>query len=145
MLDELYTAIAAIIERRRDEQKINAAWVANEAMQTVDPDVISIPCVYAASLEHAKQYARGLLRKTFDPVEGESPQHELFTELQWRYPTRRPRGEEPVYVLREAMVEDDVEYNVERFLASSEALERHARALRAWWVRHKKLARWHSQ
>lgn len=138
MLEELYTVISVIIERRRDEKKINAGWVAKEAMQTVDPDTVSIPCVYAASFEHSKQYARGLLRKTFDPVEEDSPQHELFTELQWRYPMRRPRGAEPAYVLREAMIEDDVDYNVERFLASSEALERHARALLAWWARHKK-------
>jgi hypothetical protein len=75
-----------------------------------------------------------------DPVVEDSPQHELFTGLQWRYPTRRQRGEEPSYVLRDSMSADDVDYNEQRFLSASVALADHARALRAWWNGRKKTA-----
>lgn len=165
-MDKLYNAIAEIIETRRGEPSINAMWVAHEAMQKVDPDRISVPCVYGGCSEHAKQYARGLLRKKFNPVAPENPQHELFTKLQWRYPAARDdlRGEresralellengdvknlaegrqqaasempsdDPSYLLRDKMSEEDVEYNVRHFRLASEALAKHADALQSWW------------
>jgi hypothetical protein len=57
-MDELYEVIAAIIERRRDEPRINAAWVANEACQTVDPARVSVTCIYNAALEQARMVLR---------------------------------------------------------------------------------------
>lgn len=135
-MDELYELIAAIVERDRDEPDINAGWVAHEAMQTVDPDRVSVPCVYGGCSEHAKQYARGLLRKKFeihpDDIE-KNPQLELFTALQWRYPRRPVRGEDRSYVLLDLMIDDDVDYNEQWLLNVSEATAKHARALRAYW------------
>ena len=135
-MEELYRVIASIIENRRDESRINAAWVANEALQQADPTRTSPPGVYGFAIEHAKQHARGLLRKSFDPSEPENPQHELFTVLQWRYPAARDKSDpadQPSYVLREYMSKDDVRFNVMHFRMASEALAKHADALQSWW------------
>lgn len=139
-MDELYSVIAGIIEARREEGRINASWVANEALKVVDPERVSVTCVYNGCLEHAKQHARGLLGKKFDKVENNDPQFELFTELQWRYPVRPERGIERSYVLLEQMTEDDVDYNEQRFLSAAEEFGKHARALRAWWNGRRKSA-----
>jgi hypothetical protein len=139
-MSELYAIIDNIIENRRDETHINAPWVANEAMKIVDPDRLSVPCVYAGCVEHAKQYAMSRLRKKFEATDDDNVQFELFTELQWRYPIRPVKGVERSYVLRENMTDDDVDYNEERFLLASESLGKHARALRAWWNGRRKSA-----
>lgn len=132
-MSELYDVIDNIIENEKDEVGISAPWVANKAMITVDPNRISVPCVYFGCLEHAKQYAMRKLGKKFDATDNDNPQFELFTELQWRYPKRPVPDAERRYILLEYMVEDDIEYNETRFLLASESLAKHARALRAYW------------
>lgn len=134
-MDELYNAIAAAIERRNGEPRVSASWVANEAIIKIDPGRISVPAIYAAALEHAKQHARALLRKTFDPREEDNPQHELFTKVQAYYPAARSKRDDPEYVRRDydCMSQEDVDYNASRLGAASEALAKHRDALLAWW------------
>ena len=104
-MDDFHNTIAEIIERRRDESRINPSWVANEAMKKWDPGREAHPCIYHGSFEHAKDVAREQLRDKFNPVESDAPQHELFTELQWRYPVARddvtPRNALAIKLLEE--------------------------------------------
>lgn len=132
----LYNAIAAAIERRNGEPRISASWVANEAIMKIDPGRISVPAIYAAALEHAKQHARALLRN--------NPQHELFTKVQAYYPAARSKRDDPEYVRRDydCMSQEDVDYNALRLGAASDALAKHRDALLAWWdMRPKKAER----
>ncbi len=91
-MDELYATAAAIIERRRDELKINAGWVANETLRAIDPDRISVPSVYLAAGEHIKQYARSLFGKTFDATQEDKPQPWLSMSKKWHW---EPQGNRP--------------------------------------------------
>lgn len=52
--------------------------------------------------------------------------------LQDRYPASRTRDQEPVYVLREHMSSNDVQFNVHRMRAVGGRLLQHADALEAW-------------
>jgi hypothetical protein len=93
---------------------------------------------YAGCHLQVRQMARQELRKKHDPNarvqdELDSGQGEFFDDtLQPRYPRRVPKGEEPVYVLRELMDDEDVDYNEMRMRRGGMALLRHADALRAW-------------
>lgn len=141
-MDELYNAIAAVIERRHGEPRISASWVANEALMKIDPGRVSVPAIYAGCLEHAKQHARALLRKTLDPIDKDNPQHELFTQLQPYYPAARSKGKDPEYVRLDydCMSQDDSYHNVSRFRRTSEALSEHADALETWELMRPKKA-----
>lgn len=141
---ELSDAINGIIANNRTAPKIFPTWVANEAMLKIDPDRVSPPAVYQGCLLYARQLARDWLRKTFerddDSEAGPAAQHELFPELQARYPTRRNKGGEEQYVLLDDMSADDVAYNVSRLRSEAEAKGKHADALEAWGRKHRRRA-----
>lgn len=139
--DELSNAIGEIIINSRTTSRIHPTWVANEAMAKLDPKRASPPAVYRGCLMYARQMARDRLRKTFecdDETAAEATQHELFPELQARYPVRRAKGGEEQYVLLDLMTVDDVAYNVTRLRLESQSKEKHATALEAWGQKHAK-------
>jgi hypothetical protein len=134
-MDEMTTAIAAIIEARcAADDRIRPSWVAQEAMQKFDPGRVTHIAIYATASEGAKQIARRLLRKA-DPVAEDNPQRELFTgHLQSFYAAARSNGDDPEFVRRDyaVMTSDDSKYNIDRMRAQSDALAQHADALETW-------------
>lgn len=129
---ELHEVLARIYERRSDEIRVSAAWLATEAMIELDPERISPSRVYGAAHLELRQLARSILRHAADPAEEGAEQHELFPGLQRRYPSAES-GEEPVYVKLEHLTEDDVRFNVARLRAEATTKLAHADALEAWW------------
>jgi hypothetical protein len=135
----LVEIVARIVDLRRDQGRISPSWVATEAMLQIDPEKViqqRFPLAYLASHLELRQIARSVCRGLFeddDDKSGDSRQHELFPDLQWRYPAAKSKDqEEPEYVLRELMEPEDVYYNVSRLRAEAETKLRHADALEAW-------------
>jgi hypothetical protein len=130
--------ISKIIHTRRDQQRISPSWVATEAMLEIDPSRVSLPLVYLGCHLELRQIARGALRLHFedpaDPSEDEEAQHEMFPDLQWRYPAARQRGAdaEPEYVRLEEMTKADIAFNVKRLRREGRAKLAHADALEAF-------------
>lgn len=133
---ELADLVLGVIERHRDEVRVSPSWVANEVMEHLDPERVSVELVYAGCHLELRQIARGLLRGKFDPPGApiEEEQHDLFPELQKRYPVPRKRGEEPVYVLLEHLTPPEAAFNVSRLRGEAGAKLRHADALEAYML-----------
>jgi hypothetical protein len=129
---ELHDLVQGIIDQAGGQIWIDPAWIATGVMAMVDPERVSPPLVYQGCHLQLRQIARQHLRGAFDAVDEDNPQHELFTGLQDRYPVKRKRGEDPRYVLREAMSDADGDFNVHRLRNASLALAEHADALEAW-------------
>ena len=91
----LTAIVAKIIESRRDEVRINPSWIATEALLEIDPEKVSLPLVYLGCHLELRQIARNLLRQHFEeppPPAAELTQHELFPDLQRRYPSARSKA-----------------------------------------------------
>lgn len=139
----LAEAAQRVIDRRRDRQSISPSWVATEAMNDLDPERVSVEIVYFGCHLQLRQIAREILRKRFKPDEApeRSAQHDLFPDLQWRYPTARTaKNEEPEYVLLESLTKEDINYNVARLRSEAVAKLRHADALEAFGMSRDKAA-----
>jgi tRNA A37 threonylcarbamoyladenosine dehydratase len=143
----LAALIAHVIDQRRDEFKISPAWVATGVMNKLDPNRITQEDIYLACHLQLRQIARQELRKRFDDDDRYDEdddlerQHEMFPELQWRYPSVRSKDDaEPQYILLEQMSEADVFYNVARLRSEAKSKWDHASALEAWWQRAGKVA-----
>lgn len=137
---ELIIVVEKIIDQRRDEPRVSPTWVATEAMVKLDPGRVSLPLVYLGCHLHLRQIARGQLRLHFeDPAaaaDDDLAQHELFPDLQRRYPAARPKRRptsEPEYVLLEAMSDADYTFNLNRLRREGRAKLDHADALEAHW------------
>jgi len=137
--EQAAAVISRIINKRNDQLKISPAWVATEAMRDLKALRLrkNNPIVYDLAHQSARQIARRLLAEMFDPASTEAPdskQGEFFEGLQQRYPAARMGlgGEEPTYVLRDSMTDEDVDFNVGRMRRQSAALAKHADTLEAW-------------
>lgn len=135
---QLRALVSEVYERRGDEVRVSPAWLATEAMQQLDPDRTAPAMVWAAAHLHLRQVAREICRERFegeaaDGDAGAAEQHELFPDLQRRYPAAHSTGSEPDYVLLEHLRDEDVAFNVRRLRSEGEAKVRHADALAAWW------------
>ncbi len=133
----LTAVVAKIIETRRNEKRINPSWIATEALLEIDPDKVSVPLVYLGCHLELRQIARGLLRQHFEnpssPADDEVAQHDLFPDLQRRYPSARSKeAAEPEYVLLDEMTDSDIWFNVGRLRKEGTAKLRHADALEAF-------------
>lgn len=133
-VDGLTTLAAEIVNTNKSEAYLAPEWVANEVMRRVDPRRVSLPAVYGGCNLYIRQVARSLLREKFELQE--TCQHELWPELQWRYPTKPEKSRKPVYVLLELMSAADIAYNVERLRKEANAKEKHADALERWGWSH---------
>jgi hypothetical protein len=73
------------------------------------------PLVYLAAHLQLRQIARQTCRKQFDDDDDalDPAQQEMFPGLQSRYPAAHS-GDEPSYVVRDAMGAKDVAFNVKR-------------------------------
>jgi len=134
----LTALVARIVDIRCGAVKISPAWIATEAMRELDPGRRSVDLVFGGCHLHLRQLAREQLRKRFETRDDELPsdQHEMFPDLQTRYPSARSKDNpEPEYVLLEHMSNVDVEYNVRRLRREGYAKLKHADALEAWDAR----------
>lgn len=130
---QLVEIIARIIDTRRLASRISPSWVATEAMTELDPKRTSKPLVYLGCHLELRQIARGLLRSWFEDADPDEHQHELWPDLQWRYPTARSSGgDEPEYVKLEEMSDNDIDYNVTRLRNEARSKLAHADALEAY-------------
>ena len=135
--EELYAIVRIVVDRAVAVVDVSPAWVATETMQEIGFARATHRLAYAGCHLEVRQIARQLLRGRFDPAErakeSADETDDLFPEtLQDRYPRRPKKDEEPVYALRDQLLADDVDYNVERMMRAGQALLKHARALKAW-------------
>jgi hypothetical protein len=136
--DQLSEVVERIIEKRRGQPRISPTWVATEAMRELDRHnrvERQAPLIWAGCHLELRQIARRKLANRFDPESDDDARakDQLFPELQWRYPTMRSAaGEEPEYVLRDLLIEEDIDHNVARLRAEADSKNQHADALEAW-------------
>lgn len=130
---QLREVLSGIYESRSDEIRISPAWLATEAMAKLDGKKRSPALVYRAAHLQLRQLARSICRKRFEDDDSETEQHNLFPNLQKRYPAVHSADSEPEYVLLEHLEEPDVLYNYNRLYSEAESKTRHADALLAWW------------
>jgi hypothetical protein len=132
--DHLRELVARIIELRRGQPRISPSWVATEAMYDLDRRRTverEHPMIWEGCHLQLRQIARQLLAQRFE--QGEETEDLLFKDLQWRYPSvRSANTEEPEYVLRDLLSDEDIAYNVGRLRAEALAKMQHADALEAW-------------
>lgn len=143
--EQLTMVVIDVINSRRDAIQINPAWIATEAIKRLDTiDVQTLtPLIYMGCHLQLRQIARAQCRGLFESDSGDiaPAQHEMFPDLQWRYPAARSvPGEEPTYVLLEAMTDNDVAYNVSRLRNEANAKLKHADALEYWNINRLKSA-----
>ncbi len=127
---DLLEIITKVYEKHDTEIRISPAWLATAAMQHLDPERNAPALVHKGCHLQLRQLARGICRQRFDR---ESDTHDMFPDLQRRYPAAHKPDYEPEYVLLEHLVEKDVTYNYHRLYAEAETKTRHADALLAWW------------
>lgn len=130
---KLRLMLSEIYESRGDAIRVSAAWIATEAMQSIDPNRVAPDLVYLAAHLQLRQLARAIFRQRFEEQSPETEQHNLFPDLQHRYPAAHARDADPEYVLLEHLTERDVKFNLARLRATGLAVLRHADALEAWW------------
>jgi hypothetical protein len=135
--EELYAVTRSIIERQQHAATISPTWIATHVMCEIRFKPALHHLGYAGCHLQIRQMARQELRKRHDPnavmQDVISGQDDFFPDtLQLRYPRRTQTGDEPVYVLRDLMTDDDVDWNESRMRRGGEALLKHADALRAW-------------
>ena len=131
--------VGAEVTARSNDTKVSPIVIANACMVKLDPEKTSVPEVYELAHMHLRQMARAALARSFDPADKKKRAHDakaisdLFM-LQARYPQAHTADlDDPVYLRREEMTEDDVKYNVARLRAEGRAKLAHADALEAWW------------
>jgi hypothetical protein len=138
--EQLYAETRRIIEARGNAPELSPAWIATHVMCAIEFKPTLHYLGYAGCHLQIRQMARQELRKKHDPNaklkdELDSGQEDFFSDtLQHRYPRRTKEGEEPVYILRELMDDDDVEFNTTRMRRGAMGLLRHVDALLAWHV-----------
>jgi hypothetical protein len=130
---KLRVVLLDIYERRSEEIRVSPSWLATEAMVTLDGEHHSPPLVYLAAHLQLRQLARSICRRKFEDGDDDTEQHELFPNLQKRYPAAHSPDSEPEYVLLDHLSKDDVTFNVHRLRSEAQAKLRHADALEAWW------------
>ena len=130
---KLASVVAEIYERRCHEVSVSPSWLATEAMTVIDPERLAPELAYLAAHLALRQIARAYCRGRFAGEEDEKAQHELFPDLQQRYPTERSFGsKDPQYIRLEHIPDDDIAYNVSRLRKEGVSKLRHADALEAY-------------
>jgi hypothetical protein len=127
--------VERVYELRRSELRVSPSWLATEVMQMLDPSRSSHPLEYAMAHLQFRQLARAAFSGRWEKETSDraADQHDLFPELQKRYPIgNRSEGQEPEYVLLEHMTDEDIAFNCARLRSEALAKLSHADALEAW-------------
>ena len=131
---ELAEAVRRAYEINRNVVAIDPEFIANGAMEIIRFAKSLHPVGWTGCNMHCRQIARSFCRRNFDPaeaaIESVSRQIDFFPDtLQDRYPRKHTKGQEPVYVLRDHLTEDDRWDNIDRMRKAAVALRKHADAL----------------
>lgn len=133
-IDAIHHRCQIIIEACQGQSRINPSWVATGMYNAFDPQHVAPPEVRVGCHLHFRQVARSFLRKKYaqsSPEEDVSIQHELFPQLQKRYPVAHTDlNADSEYVLFEDMTEEDYDWNIMRLEKEATAKQAHADALR---------------
>ena len=134
LTDQLVQTLRALYTEKDEAGviEIDPAYLAAEALSTIDPSRCSPVLVSHAAMLSLKQLARSICGQSQRDQKKsiESGQEELFSsQLQNRYPCNR-NGRD-VYVIREYMTRDEYEVNIARLTNEAVAKQRHSDALRA--------------
>ena len=133
--------VAEVYERCRDQAEVSPAWLATQVLVEIGATRAENEIEYLLAHLQARQIARDFCRKRI--VDDETADRDdLFPgSLQHRYPKKPShKGEEPVYVLRDLMTDDDITYNVARLRDEADSKLVHADALEAWGKDRKRAA-----
>lgn len=141
MSDSLSDIVNSIILNSSNQDRIMPSWVANQAYTVIHPSSI-VPSPLQerlASTEYLKEIARRQLRGKFEPTDdADAAQHDLFPDLQIRYPIMRGTQDgEPLYVKLEHLTDSDIAWNVQRLRSEAGTKMKHARALQQFAVDRK--------
>jgi hypothetical protein len=125
--------VAEVYGRCREQPEVSPAWLATQVMVEIAAERAENEIEYLLAHLQARQIAREFCRKHIEDDET-AERDDLFPgSLQHRYPKMPAKaGEEPVYVLRDLMSDDDVAYNVARLHDEADSKLLHADALEAW-------------
>ena len=132
---ELVDAVRRVYEINRRVVAIDPEFLANHAMEIIRFDRSVHPLGWVGCNLHLRQVARAFCRRNFDAAasvaSGDTVNGDMFPDtLQDRYPRQSQKSQEPIYVLRDYLSEEDRWFNIDRLFGTAEALQRHARALR---------------
>jgi hypothetical protein len=135
LLERLY-------ERRRETVDVSPSWLATEAMWELDPERKSHPLEYSLAHLQLRQIGRAICAGRWErPVDDEGEQHDLFPDLQRRYPIAGRIGDqEPEYRLLDYLTDEDIAFNVSRLRKEALSKQRSADALEAWGRSRKQAA-----
>jgi len=129
---KLRELLSGIYGGRSGEIRISPAWLATEAMASLDPTHATPALIYRAAHMQFRQLVRSLCRQGFEEDGECSEQHAVFPGLQARYPAAHSQDAEPEYVQFEHLTDRDVEFNVNRLRSEGRAKQAHADKLEAW-------------
>ena len=119
--------------------------VAQRTAESIDPDSTSPLLMRFSAIQHIKNVSGKLLAKRHDPVKkvedhinhGGTNDDLFGSDLQPYYPVKRKTNEEKVeafYVRKEELNDIDIELLATRMDKAGRSLQKHARALRAWYA-----------
>lgn len=131
----LIDVVNSAILNSSNQIRVSPSWVANSAYKSLDPTELAPYRARLAATEHLKQLARQQLRGKFDPKEDETglEQHDLFPDLQRRYPIKHESQDgDPIYVNLEDLTDPDIQWNVQRLRREATTKQKHAAALEQW-------------
>jgi len=136
--EELVAAVRRVYDNNRDIVSIRPEFLADLAMDLIGFDKSIHPVGWVGCNLHLRQVARAFCRRNFLPEEralaaaaraGAAIPGLFDDDLQDRYPRRTQTEQEPEYVLREHLSEDDRWFNIDRMRSAAGALLGHADAL----------------
>ena len=136
--EELVAAIRRVYDINRLVVSISPEFLANGAMNIIGFDKSIHPTGWIGCNLHLRQVARAFCRRNFLPEEralaaaaraGAAIPGLFSDDLQDRYPRRTQPEQDPEYVLRAHLSEDDRWFNIDRMRGAAEALLQHADAL----------------
>jgi hypothetical protein len=135
---ELVAAIRRVYDINRLKVSVNPEFLANGAMEIIRFDKSIHPTGWVGCNLHLRQVARAFCRRNFLPEEralataarsGAAIPGLFDDDLQDRYPRRTHPEQEPEYVLRDHLSEDDRWFNIDRMRSAAGTLLGHADAL----------------
>ena len=131
---KLRELLAEVLERHQHKDSVRPSWLATETMAALDPKRTAPQLVYRAAHLQLRQMARALCRREYGEDTGDTgSQHNLFPNLQARYPSKRTvKDADPEYVRLENLTLEDTAYNVDRLRKEGRAKLKSADALEAW-------------
>lgn len=130
MTRDIAEDVLHVFQRHRHEVSISPSWLATETMVFIEFPRELHAKGYVAAHAHYCQIARKICRREF--TEEITEHHELFPDLQKRYPIQHKSSEEAQYILLDHLDERDGRFNVERLRAEAGAKLSHADALEAF-------------